>query len=228
MQAAYASHQLHDKGLQLHRWHTHQSLTLPLPPAFVPLPHPLHTNTHIQRLHCCHTQAKKYDRALALLIRNAWWERLTALLRSLDKTADAAHLRAAAAALRKAGQYGAAKEALLRLEDVPGLLALAVEEEKWEDAFLLLHVHPEHKPAVYGPYATWLCARDRWVGGGVVGRCSGGGGGGRWAALVLLVGSARLHMGALVQQGGWCGYKERFCMCMYGGDTCRLSCRRLL
>jgi tetratricopeptide (TPR) repeat protein len=196
-----ASNQLHEKGLQLHRPHSHQSLTLPLPPAPLspsPTPPP-HTHTPA-------TQAKKYDRALALLIRNAWWERLTALLRSLDKTADAAHLRAAAAALRKAGQYGAAKEALLRLEDVPGLLALAVEEEKWEDAFLLLHVHPEHKPAVYGPYATWLCARDRWVWW--------------WAALVLLVGSARLHMCALVAWGGWCGYTKRGAACV-AGMLCR-------
>ena len=98
---------------------------------------------------------------MALIVRHSWWERLLGLVRQLDKFTDKVHLRAAAQQLRRAGQYAGAKEALLKLEDVPGLLSLAVEEEKWEDAFLLLHAHPEHKPQVYLPYAQWLCARDR-------------------------------------------------------------------
>lgn len=43
---------------------------------------------------------------------------------------------------RRAGQYQAAKETLLKLEDTKGLIALNVEEQRWEDAFLLLHAHP--------------------------------------------------------------------------------------
>jgi hypothetical protein len=52
----------------------------------------------------CHTQARRYDRAIALLERHGWWDRLHEFMRSLDRTADANALRAAIAALRRAGK----------------------------------------------------------------------------------------------------------------------------
>lgn len=51
----------------------------------------------------CLLQAKKYERAIALLVKHGWWERLLALMRSLDKAADVKHITAAVAAFRRAG-----------------------------------------------------------------------------------------------------------------------------
>lgn len=62
-----------------------------------------------------------------------------------------------------AGQYDAAKEGLLKLGDVAGLLQLNVEEQRWEDAFLLLAAHSGLKDQVYLPYAKWLLSQDRCV-----------------------------------------------------------------
>jgi hypothetical protein len=59
------------------------------------------------------------------------------------------------------GRYDAAKEGLLKLGDIQGLLQLNVQEARWEDAFLLLAGHSAHKAAVYLPYAKWLRAQDR-------------------------------------------------------------------
>lgn len=60
-----------------------------------------------------------------------------------------------------AGKYEAAKEGLLKLGDVPGLLGLYVSEARWDDAFLLLAGHAELAGQVYEPYAKWLLAQDR-------------------------------------------------------------------
>lgn len=59
------------------------------------------------------------------------------------------------------GKYDAAKEGLLKLEDVPGLLHLNVEQQRWEDAFLLLAANSHLKEQVYTPYARWLLSQDR-------------------------------------------------------------------
>jgi intraflagellar transport protein 122 len=53
-------------------------------------------------------QAKKYDRAIALLVKHGWWERLLTLMRSLDKICDVKPIAAAVAAFRRAGAVGVA------------------------------------------------------------------------------------------------------------------------
>jgi hypothetical protein len=60
-----------------------------------------------------------------------------------------------------AGRYDAAKEGLLKLGDIAGLLKLNVEEQRWDDAFLLLAAHSQLKDQVYLPYAKWLLSQDR-------------------------------------------------------------------
>jgi hypothetical protein len=57
--------------------------------------------------------------------------------------------------------YDAAKEGLLKLGDIPGLLQLNVAEQRWDDAFLLLAAHSQLKDQVYLPYAKWLLSQDR-------------------------------------------------------------------
>ena len=48
-------------------------------------------------------QAGKYDRAINLLVKHGWWERLLSLLRTLDQARDGQPLRAAVAAFKQAG-----------------------------------------------------------------------------------------------------------------------------
>jgi hypothetical protein len=68
---------------------------------------------------------------------------------------------AAIAAGSPAGKYDAAKEGLLKLEDISGLLQLNVEEQRWDDAFPLLAANSQLKDQVYIPYAKWLLSQDR-------------------------------------------------------------------
>jgi hypothetical protein len=55
-------------------------------------------------MHACAVQAKKHERAVSLLVKHAWWERLLSLMRALDAAADARALTAAVAAFRAAGE----------------------------------------------------------------------------------------------------------------------------
>jgi intraflagellar transport protein 122 len=86
-------------------------------------------------------QAKKYDRAVAILARHGWWDKLSQVVRALEK-GNVKLLTTCAAHFRKAGQFQFAKEAFMKLDDKQSLLQLYAEHSKWDDAFLLLHAHP--------------------------------------------------------------------------------------
>jgi intraflagellar transport protein 122 len=49
-----------------------------------------------------HAQAKKYDRAIAILARHGWWDKLIGVVRLLEK-GDSRNLSACAAHFRKVG-----------------------------------------------------------------------------------------------------------------------------
>lgn len=70
-----------------------------------------------------------------------WWEKLVGVVRALDKS-DTRLLGLCAGHFRKASQYGFAKETLLKMDDTKALITLYVEDQQWDDAFLLLHAHP--------------------------------------------------------------------------------------
>jgi hypothetical protein len=53
-------------------------------------------------------QAGKHERAVNLLARHGWWDRLLSLMRTLDQTRDAQPLKAAVAAFKQAGERAAA------------------------------------------------------------------------------------------------------------------------
>ncbi|MEW5316653.1 MAG: hypothetical protein WDW38_008010 [Sanguina aurantia] len=106
-------------------------------------------------------KAKKWDRAIAILSKNSWWEKLVGVVRALEKS-DARLLGLCAGHFRKASQYAFAKETLLKLDDTKALITLYVEDQQWDDAFLLLHAHPECKVDVYVPYAKWLTGSDKF------------------------------------------------------------------
>lgn len=106
-------------------------------------------------------KAKKYDRAIAILARHAWWDKLIHVVRALEKS-DTRCLGMCANHFKRANQYQYAKETLLKMDDTKALIGLYVEDNKWEDAFLLLHAHPECRPDVYLPYAKHLSANDKF------------------------------------------------------------------
>jgi intraflagellar transport protein 122 len=66
-------------------------------------------------------------------------------VRQLDpgKPGEQRLLQQCAKQLQAAGQYQLAKEALMKLGDMSGLMALYVQHSKWEDALLMVHAHPE-------------------------------------------------------------------------------------
>lgn len=102
--------------------------------------HTQYSSTHTHA-HTLLQQAKKWDRAIAILSKNSWWEKLVGVVRALEKS-DARLLGLCAGHLRRAGQYAFAKETLLKLDDTKALITLYVEDQQWDDAFLLLHAHP--------------------------------------------------------------------------------------
>ena len=60
-------------------------------------------------------QAKKYDRAIAILARNAWWDKLIHVVRAVEKT-DSRCLGMCAGHFRRAAQYQYAKVGGVRRE----------------------------------------------------------------------------------------------------------------
>ena len=73
------------------------------------------------------------------------WDKLLLLLRQLDpgKPGEQRLLQQCARQLQAAGQYLPAKEALMKMGDLPGLMALYVQHCKWDDALLMVTAHPE-------------------------------------------------------------------------------------
>lgn len=62
-------------------------------------------------------QAGKHDKAVAIIRRHGWWDKLHQVVRLLDPKADAAVLGQCADAFHKAGQLQFAKETYVRLGD---------------------------------------------------------------------------------------------------------------
>lgn len=62
-------------------------------------------------------QAGKYEKAISVLARNGWWDRLCGIVRTLDATRDAGYLQLCATAFRRAGQSQFAKETYVKLGD---------------------------------------------------------------------------------------------------------------
>lgn len=56
------------------------------------------------------TQAKKYDRAIAILARHAWWDKLIHVVRALEKS-DTRCLGMCATHFKRANQYQASQGA---------------------------------------------------------------------------------------------------------------------
>ena len=107
-------------------------------------------------------QAKKYDKAIALLGKHDWRDKLVEVMRALDPEQHSKALQRCGEHFSRWGDHQHAKEVYNKLGDHAGLLALHVEAEKWDDAFALVRQHPQYGEKVYLPYARWLAVNDRF------------------------------------------------------------------
>ena len=64
-------------------------------------------------------QAKKYDKAVAIMGRNGWWDKLNQVVSQLvgQDSAEKTALRMCAAFFKRAGQTQFAKETYVKLQD---------------------------------------------------------------------------------------------------------------
>jgi len=105
--------------------------------------------------------AGDYLKAIHILGEQQWIDKLIDVARSLDSSRTA-ELQACLSYFEKAKSHEYAKEVLLMLGDIQGLLHLNLEFKKWDDALQLIEGHPEYAPQVYLPYAQWLVENDRF------------------------------------------------------------------
>ena len=108
-----------------------------------------------------YVQAKKWDKAVALLGKMNNRDKLVEVMRALGD-GDVKTLRACAGHFARWGDRTHAREAYNKLGDQAGLLQLFVESEQWDDAFAVLRDNPEFGNKVYSPYASWLADHDRF------------------------------------------------------------------
>jgi len=106
-------------------------------------------------------QAKKYDKAVALLGKIDGRDMMVDVMRALGE-GQTKTLQACAGHFARWGDTAHAKEAYNKLGDHNGLITLYIASEQWDDAFAMLRRHPEYSDKVYLPYAGWLADNDRF------------------------------------------------------------------
>jgi len=106
-------------------------------------------------------KAKKYERAIQLIGKNQWSDKLVTVMREMPKT-EAKGLQQCAAFFRKWENHAFAKETYIKLGDYKSLISLHVELHKWNDAFQLLKSYPDFKDEVFLPYAKFLALNDKF------------------------------------------------------------------
>jgi len=106
-------------------------------------------------------KARQFDRAIHIIGKNEWGDKLVEVMRMLGKSETKA-LTQCANFFRQWNNHAYAKETYIKLGDYKSLIALHVESSKWEEAFFLLKSNPEFKDVVYLPYAKFLSQTDRF------------------------------------------------------------------
>ena len=109
-----------------------------------------------------YTAAGEYDRAIDLMAKHGWADKLAELGRKLDKDSFEAVLQKIAEVLKQMQQFVLAVEVLNKIGHTRSLIKLFVDSQQWEEALPLAEKHPELKDEVYLPYATWLAEHDRF------------------------------------------------------------------
>jgi len=106
-------------------------------------------------------------KAIHILGEKGWVDQIAEVARSLQASQET-ELRACLPYLEKAAAdkpsaVAHAKEILLKLGDVDGMLTLHTANHQWEQALKLVEQHKHLAPKVYLPYGNWLIEQDRFV-----------------------------------------------------------------
>ena len=89
-------------------------------------------------------QAKKFDKAVAIMGRNQWWDKLNQVVGQLQGQSDAekSALRLSAAFFRRAGQNQFARETYVKLQDYQVRMLCCSDATVGRDAPHILLMHP--------------------------------------------------------------------------------------
>jgi intraflagellar transport protein 122 len=82
------------------------------------------------------------------------------ILKVLDDKKHLEEIKLCASIFKLKENHTYAKQALLKLKDMKGLMSLHVEMQKWDEAIKLVETHPEFAEMLYLPYADWLSLND--------------------------------------------------------------------
>ena len=93
---------------------------------------------------------------------HGWVDMLMDVGRKLDK-AESEGIARVAHYLRQLGQLQYAREMYKKVGEIKAVVTLYVEAQEWQEAFGLAEKYPEHREAVYVPYAKWLAETDKFV-----------------------------------------------------------------
>jgi len=103
-----------------------------------------------------------YKEAIEIYGKRGYLDNVMEVCRQLDKNKSRAEIELCAKYFRSHGHHTFAKQAYLLLDDIKALMALHVEFNKWDEAFMLGKRHTHLEPMIWLPYADWLSANDRF------------------------------------------------------------------
>ena len=101
-------------------------------------------------------------KAIDIMGEHGWVDMLMDVGRKLDK-AESEGIARVAHYLRQLGQLQYAREMYKKVGEIKAVVTLYVEAQEWQEAFGLAEKYPEHREAVYVPYAKWLAESDKFV-----------------------------------------------------------------
>lgn len=105
--------------------------------------------------------AGEHNKAIAIMSKNGWTDRLLEVCRGLNKVDHESIMRCAETFV-KFNRFDYAKEAYGKIGDYQQLLRLYVRMQQWDEAFSILSLHPTLSTEVYLPYAEYLALQDRF------------------------------------------------------------------
>ena len=82
------------------------------------------------------------------------------ILKVLDDKKHIEEIKLCAQIFKEKENHTYAKQALLKLKDYKGLMALHIEMQKWDEALTHVQAHQEFSDMFYLPYADWLSTND--------------------------------------------------------------------
>ncbi|TPX34245.1 hypothetical protein SmJEL517_g03062 [Synchytrium microbalum] len=104
----------------------------------------------------------EYAKAIDLFVADMAYDKLIEVVRKVDRS-ESKILSKCYDVFKTVGQYDYAAETLVKLRDITHLLELHIERQKWDEAFKIIKIHPEHAAQVELPYANWLAANNRYI-----------------------------------------------------------------